>query len=68
MFMLLYSIETTQPGAEMSNTVRIPMPVLLERLRLQTQIRRLIQEHGETQAWHIVSQAIEREIPQKVKT
>jgi len=50
----------------MSNTVRIPMPVLLERLRLQTQIRRLIQEHGETLAWHIVSQAIEREIPQKV--
>jgi hypothetical protein len=46
----------------MSNTVKIPMPVLLERLRLQTQIRRLIQEHGETLAWHIVSQAIEREL------
>ena len=48
----------------MSNTVTIAMPVLLERLRLQAHVRRLITEHGQDAAAQIIADALARELKQ----
>ena len=38
------------------------MNTLFERLRLQAQLRRLIDTYGESQALHIIEQAIQKEL------
>lgn len=46
--------------------MKISAPKLFERLRLQTQIRRLITEQGEEQAWVIIQAAIETEMKREI--
>ena len=46
--------------------MKIQSTTLFERLRLQTQIRRLINEHGEETAWRIVQAAIETEMKREI--
>lgn len=45
--------------------MKVTAPTLFPRLRLQSQIRSLIREHGEDRAWQIIEHAIRLELGAK---